>query len=477
MAVFNYKESGKYFSLLVKDIKSGNAVKLGASGTGFTSKRPAFTSPKSVKFNKKKFGKIENLSGDELIKKLKTKNNDYFTDENNNTYTFTQIFKGSYSGQVANINTAQQEQITLKIIEEVLSDKTPHYKTLDEMFTDTKSGMQKIFKRESMSDEWWKHFELQFNTINDVKDFPSAKYDVFSYTDFMDFITKIVTVDNKWYSKKDSWNPADIWLIKSGKLKKYTDEISDATYVSEVNKILRVAYNNRDICGISLKKSNLTELRFEEVNLESNAKDLKLPDVVVDDIKLDCTFKDGQFTSKTSYLFVKEGTAGFKLAYKSNTGDTNLGNITYEFLATSGASAFLGKVPKDRLKKMIKTFIGKDGASSAKKMPQHQFLPKKWSYRVKRVWDKKVSIIKSQFPKYDIKELDKFVENLEEAYTKDKGITPNTATIMQMVEFTYILAMMQKKSGNVLQEFATSCFYFAQKKGQKYDFGPFGKLY
>ncbi len=218
-------------------------------------------------------------------------------------------------------------------------------------------------------------------------------------------------------------------------------------------------------------------MRFEEVNLESNAKDLKLPKVVVDDIKLDCTFKGGQFTSKTSYLFVKEGTAGFKLAYKSNTGDTKLGNITYEFLATSGASAFLGKVPKDRLKKMIKTFIGKDGASSAKKMPQHQFLPKKWSDRAEKVWSKKVKIINAEFKYAEIKELNNFVENLKTAYTKDKGITPNTATIMQMVEFTYLLAMMQKKSGDVLQEFATSCYYFAQKKGQKYDFGPFGKLY
>ena len=475
MAAFGYDEASKYFSLLAKDIKAGNAVKLGVKGDGFTSKRPEFESPKSVTFDKKKFGKLDKLSGDKLITALKKKDNDYLTGGDGIKYRFTQIFKGAYSGQVVKINTVQQEQITLKIIEEVLNKNTKKYKDLQSMFDTKSSGLKNIFPSLRDSGDWWNHFELQFNTINDVKDFPSAKYDVFSYTDFMDFITKIVTVDNKWYSKKDSWNPADIWLIKSGKLKKYTDKISDATYVSEVNKILRVAYNNRDICGISLKKSNLTELRFEEVNLESNAKDIKLPNVIVDNIKLDCTFKDGQFTSKTSYLFVKEGTAGFKLAYKSNTGDTNLGNITYEFLATSGASAFLGKVPKDRLKKMIKTFLAEDGVNGAKKMPQHQFLPKKWSDRVKKVWSEKVKIINAEFKYPDIKELDKFVENLEEAY--DQGITPNTATIMQMVEFTYILAMMQKKSGDVLQEFATSCFYFAQKKGQKYDFGPFGKLY
>jgi hypothetical protein len=297
----------------------------------------------------------------------------------------------------------------------------------------------------------------------------------------MDFITKIVTVDNKWYSKKDSWNPADIWLIKKGKLREYTDAISKSKHVGEVNRILRIAYSRKHICGISLKKSNLTKLNFEEVNLELRPGKQDLPDVIVDKIKLDCTFNDKtkQFTSKTSYLFVKEGTVGFKLAYKSNTGDTNLGNITYEFLATQGASAFLGKVPKDRLKHMIKTFLAEDGVNGAKKMPQHQFLPKKWTRRAELVWSEKVKIINAEFKYAEIKDLNNFVKNLKTAYGGG-DITPNTATIMQMVEFTYILAMMQRKKEqgkNKLQEFATSCFYFAQKKGQKYEFGPFGKLY
>ena len=53
--------------------------------------------------------------------------------------------------------------------------------------------------------------------------------------------------------------------------------------------------------------------------------------------------------------------------------------------------------------------------------------------------------------------------------------------MMQMVEFTYQMAQMkQKKSesaGDMLQEFLTKAYYFAQKRGQIYNFGPFGKLY
>ena len=60
--------------------------------------------------------------------------------------------------------------------------------------------------------------------------------------------------------------------------------------------------------------------------------------------------------------------------------------------------------------------------------------------------------------------------------------------MMQMIDFTFILALMRtqevmdtidgtifKKS--LLQQFLTKSYYFAQKRGVKYNFGPFGKLY
>ena len=47
--------------------------------------------------------------------------------------------------------------------------------------------------------------------------------------------------------------------------------------------------------------------------------------------------------------------------------------------------------------------------------------------------------------------------------------------MMQMVDFTWILAKLKNQSN--LIKFATLCYYFAQKRGVKYNFGPFGKLY
>jgi hypothetical protein len=493
MTTFGYAEHTKYFSLVQRDIEAGKPIKLGVAGRGkakSVTPQRGVEWPKEIQFDAKEFEKLtkQNLSGDTLTRELKTKNNSYFTATDGTKYSFVHIFKGEYSGQIVKITTEQQERITLKIMEEVLSSKTIRYKSFTHMFDTPTSGVKNIFPKLKSSGEWWSHFELQFNTIDEYGPMKSAVYDVFSYTDFMSFITKIVTVDNKWYSQKDSWNPADIWLIKGARLREYTDAISKSEHIGEVNRILRIAYSRRHICGISLKKSDLKTLKFEEVNLELRPRQQELPEVQVTSIKLDCSFDNekgerGKFTSKTSYLYVKEGQSGFKLAYKSNTGD-KIGNITYEFLATQNASAFLGKVPKDRLAKMIKTFLAKDGVHGAKKMPQHQFLPKKWGKRAKKVWNAKVKIIQEEFPmsgnKYDIIGLNNFVDNVGLVYG-DEDITANTATIMQMVEFTYILAMMQRKRDtkgeNKLDEFATNCFYFAQKKGQKYDFGPFGKLY
>ena len=72
--------------------------------------------------------------------------------------------------------------------------------------------------------------------------------------------------------------------------------------------------------------------------------------------------------------------ASYKLAYKSNTG-SGIGNITYEFLPSSKASAFLGKVPKDKLKEWLIDqikLLGKDAANVY--MPQGTKLSKTFDF-------------------------------------------------------------------------------------------------
>ena len=52
---------------------------------------------------------------------------------------------------------------------------------------------------------------------------------------FMDYVSDLVTAGNKYdnkglglYSKKDSWDPADIWLVKSKKIQdKYIEKFEE----------------------------------------------------------------------------------------------------------------------------------------------------------------------------------------------------------------------------------------------------------
>ena len=82
--------------------------------------------------------------------------------------------------------------------------------------------------------------------------------------------------------------------------------------------------------------------------------------------------------------------------------------------------------------------------------------------------------------------LDSFAKNLSHSYAHankagEPGLSIKNSTMMQMVEFTYQMAQMKntqsESADDMLQEFLTKAYYFAQKRGQIYDFGPFGKLY
>ena len=105
-------------------------------------------------------------------------------------------------------------------------------------------------------------------------------------------------------------------------------------------------------------------------------------------------------------------------------------------------------------------------------MPQGGLLSKTFDPKYKKSWEEKVKTIKKNFG--DFTELDNFVDNLEKSYNQF-GLSEKNSSMMQMVDFTWILAKL-KENGNLIK-FLSMSYYFAQKKGQIYNFGPFGKLY
>ena len=104
------------------------------------------------------------------------------------------------------------------------------------------------------------------------------------------------------------------------------------------------------------------------------------------------------------------------------------------------------------------------------------------------MYQQKVDVIKNAFGNGPSKltDIDSFAKNLSHSYAHankagEPGLSIKNSTMMQMVEFTYQMAQMKKtrstSSDDMLQEFLTKAYYFAQKRGVKYNFGPFGKLY
>ena len=346
--------------------------------------------------------------------------------------------------------TQQQELVTLKIFEELLSSKTKNYKKFDQLLPEILEIYPNIMAEKS----WYNSFELQFHQIERETKLPNSNFDVYNRDGgFMDWITKHVN-DNYEIAKKDSWNPADIWLIKSSKLSHYKKLLTDAISVQECNAICRVAFTEMDIVGISLKKNNGKKLNYDLVNLTNTTKDL---DVSYSTFKLNIPYnpKTKSFTSVTSQLEVKYDNKLYQMGVKSNTGP--IGNITYEFVAT-GAAAFLGKVPKD----MLKIELKKD----KQRMPEHTHFMK----FDKKDFEKKLKVIMAKKSLFSVKgDLKLFVSQLEQSWTK--GRTKDNTTISQIVTFAFIVANMTEKRR---KEFIRDLFFMSQKKGDL--FGPFGKL-
>lgn len=347
--------------------------------------------------------------------------------------------------------TKQQELVTLKIFEELLSSSTKNYKTFEQLLP----VLSEIYPNITFEKSWYKSFELQFNEIEKETKLPNNNFDVYNRDGgFMDYISSLVNTKFN-IVKKDSWNPADIWLLRSSKLAKYKKELDDAVSVQECNAILKRAYNKMDIVGISLKKNDGKKLKYDLVNLKSDSKDDEVK-MNKFDLNIPYDSKNKKFTSSSSKLNIMYQGKNYIMGVKSN--QAAIANITYEFGAQGGV-AFLGKVPKDMLKLELK----EDGFD----MPEHTDFMK----FNRSDFTKKIKVIKANKAIFDIKgDLNSFVKNLEESWSK--GREKDNVIISQIVTFAYIIASMSTKRR---KEFVRSLFFMAQKKGPK--FGPFGKLY
>lgn len=382
----------------------------------------------------------------------------------------TIIFKPKKTGSDAR-TTAMQENVSAWIFRRVLNDNVV-YKSARDIIEDPK------FKKDVMDpktgiyptvdDEWIQGFYAQQKKM--LEEFSNSKFDEFNRDGgFMDWITKLVK--EMGIKQKDTWNPADIWLVNNeNKVRKdIIDALGKVKIVAELNAILRKLYNERRLVGVSLKKISGKVARFEEINVneifglnDDYGFNLDWP---MSRLTLTVN-KDGKFDTQDLTIVAKSKKSQVKFQIKQND-SSKLSNLKWEPTQKGAGAARLGKVPVDMLATLMQQY-------SMKYVNKHAGYPKDASG-----WEKVVKKYVSKFNtingivKTGVSKPEDFINNVTTAFMSDDKKHRFTAT-SKLMQIDFLIAFL-KLSKKVREEVITDMVFLAMKKGKQ--FGPHGKLY
>lgn len=417
----------------------------------------------------------------------------------------TPEFGGGKSNVSASEKTQMQEVSTTLILKQAIV-KNKSITTVKELLNDpyTVKGLNKIWHKGGKpvlfftpniskdSEEWdWAETFVKQNLAMLKRFGKDPKWDVFNRGGgFMQWITDHLRTHHK-ISKKDTWNPADIWLYQRNKLKGYQKKIeeecgtiSKTANLTKLNEIMRGYFKDEVLVGISLKKVSLGEAYYEEANTDAFFKNLMQKDgdysYKLSKINFNLKVKDGgkDFETQDLTITLKGGLQDlFRIQIKGNE-STKWSNMKYEPTDLKFTKARLGKVPLDLLR-----LLSKAGDVKTKKLiPQeHKKHPKSLSE-----YEKKSQTYKDYFgfimnhPKVEnstkLKSVDQFHNNMKSVF--DGGIAEHVANakLQELEWLNYLL----KLKDDQMDDFLTDMIFLSSKKGEGIkgkEFGPFGKLY
>jgi hypothetical protein len=315
-------------------------------------------------------------------------------------------------------------------------------------------------------------------------EFSGANWQVFNREGgFMDFITNFIK-EKFGISRKDSWNPADIWLIKQPqvyrtRIQRELDGPKGTQTIRELNAIMRSMFKKREVVGISLKLISGRQAKYEEINVDDKffAKlenmqgeyDFKLSRIVC---KLNVVAR--KFATQDTNIFLKDTSSEVaKFQIKGNT-TSRLANLKFEGTEIGAAKARLGKAPLDLVEKLSGMVDRKLYNSETKQNGKYPINSVEFEKRKTEFSDMFARVIKFPLMKeIGIKTKKEFVNNMIAVFN---GTEPHIANI-KLMQLYYIDRLMKLKPA-VRDEYLTDLLFIAQKKGRRvFDFGPFGKLY
>ena len=394
--------------------------------------------------------------------------------------------------------TRMQELGTAHILMRAFKDNV-RFENVESIIKDskTKKGLEDIFKlnnkpifkfkspidKKTPEGKWLTTFYLQQEKM--LKEFSNAKFKVFNREGgFMQFITDLIRAKFN-IPRKDTWNPADIWLIKEPmifrkKIEKELEGPSGTQTVKELNAIMRSMFKKREVVGISLKLISGQQAKYEEINVDdkfyekleqkTGEYDLKLGKVI---LKLDLDRNKFKTKDSNIFLFDSNNKEVAKYQLKGNT-TSRLSNLVFEPVEKAAGSARLGKAPLELVQKLA-TFYDKTLYNNQTK--QNTNYPTNEKEFAKR--EKEYVMIFERLSKNNlvkeigVKSKKEFIDNFTKAF---KGPEPWIANV-KLMQMYFIDKVLQLKTDK-RDEFLTDLLFVSQKKGRKvFDFGAFGKLY
>ena len=358
--------------------------------------------------------------------------------------------------------TAMQERASAWIMRRSLKDNYVYGSWTDIKLDPKYKELEKIYP--GCEEEWLKVFYAQQAKM--LQEFSDSKFDEFNRDGgFMDYVTNLVKT-KFGVSKKDTWDPADIWCIKNEKsittlIDKTVDGNGSQT-IQELNAVLRKLFIQRKVVGISLKKVSGNVARYEETNVSEDGLNSDY-NYSVDKIKLDLSINSNKFNTQDTTVVVEGNNVEYKFQIKGND-STKISNLKFEPTQKGATSARVGKAPVDMVDQLIKdrnlTFknshVGypKTTAEFTKKQDEYIEIFKK---------------IKSKGVETVCQTEQDFIQNMNLGFMKESHVA--LSKCMQMKFLDSILSLNQDD----LNEFMTDMVFISAKRGKR--FGPFGKLY
>ena len=413
--------------------------------------------------------------------------------------------------------TAMQELATAWILKRAFQYNIK-FKSEEDIVRDapTLKGLQNIFKynqkqlfifktpivQKTPEAKWLNTFYLQQKKL--LEEFSDASFTVFNREGgFMQFITDLIK-DKFGIARKDSWNPADIWLIKEKnvfrkKIIKACSGASGTQTIAELNTMMRSMFVNREVVGISLKLISGKEAKYEEINVsDSFFKKLEMPkdnyNYTLSRIVIKLNLNKDSFATQDTNIFLKntDNKEIAKFQIKGNT-TSRLANLKFEGTEIGASAARLGKAPLNLVEKLSATkgydsnlynAETKKNGNYPTTLKQFQAVQSDYEKMFKRVvasklvkdvgiTDRNISPPKSSNVDMGPGPMSEFVYNMSTVFSSSSSYIANVK-LMQLYFVDRLLMLNPDKQ----DEYLTDLLFIAQKKGNKvFDFGPFGKLY